>query len=388
MLPALLLAADLAGTFAVSDRTELRMRAPGTPPETASVDAETALDAEVTLASKRWAASRAYTPRFTLWDLGDPAFSPTELQAGRAHLEWKAKHARLWVDETASYGSAGFASSSLAPGMSLTPPMEGKLPQVEGIPTAPYIDYMSSNTTLASHVDLRRWTLDMSVGYQLAGGASAAARALLPLQSGPFAEVTADYAAGRREHVVTKLTGSELTFSSGPESILVELDEGWRHLWTRLVETRLSVGVAEARQSASPGAAAGFATYPVVEATFARHGVADSLDVAAEGRLGPVVNRLDGLVEQRVQGTLTATHRHRRLTTRLFASAAQTVPGDEQNATSLFASELDVAYDANQFVSFDTGGRLIWQRIVGTGVPFLQGTLFAGVTLRAPRVRW
>src|SRR6185437_3751350 len=134
MLPALLLAADLAGTLTVSDRTELRVRVPGTAPEIASVDADTALDVEVALASRRWAASLSYTPRFTLWDLADSAFTPTALQGGRAHVEWIGHHARLSVEENASYGATSFAATSLAPGPA-APGEEGQPPRVQPVPT-------------------------------------------------------------------------------------------------------------------------------------------------------------------------------------------------------------------------------------------------------------
>jgi hypothetical protein len=382
MLAALLLVADLAGALAVSDRTELRVRAPGTS-TAASLDAETALAAEVTLAARRWEASLAYTPRFTLWDLGDSAFEPTALQGGRARVAWIGSRARLSLEQTGSYGGVSFASSSFVPDT------EGQLPRVEPVPTAPIVQMVSSTTTLASRISLRRWTVDSSVGYQLAGGADAAARALLPLQYGPFAEATADYAAWRREHLVTKISASETTFSSGPESVLMEADEGWRHLWSRIVETRLAIGIAEAKARASSFAAAGLTTYPVVEAAFERRATAGgSVGVAVDGRLGPAVNRIDGLVEQRIQGTIVASHHHRRFATRVFASAAQSLPPGGPSATSLFAGELGVAYDATSVVAFDVGARTIWERIAPAGAPFLQNTVFAGVSLHAPRVRW
>src|SRR5579871_3295994 len=111
MLPALILAADLSGSFTVSDRTELRGRVPGTAPLAASVDAETTVTARLALASRRFRFTFAYTPRLTLWDLGDRAFAPTQLQAGEARLEWIGRRVHLSLGETASYGSVSFASA-------------------------------------------------------------------------------------------------------------------------------------------------------------------------------------------------------------------------------------------------------------------------------------
>ena len=337
----------------------------------------------MTLATARWRTTLTYAPRLTLWDVGSRAFAPTQLQGGGARLEWLGRRARLSVDESASYGGVSFASSSLVPGP------EGQPPRVDLIPTPRVIQYVSSTTALASRVTLRRWTVDTSLGYQLAGGANAEARALLPLQAGPFGEATVDYDAWHRDHVVTRLSASEAAFSSGPESILVEADEGWRHLWSRLTEVRLTLGISEARARASTVAATRFDTYPVVEAVFQRHASAGGrVDIAVSARLGPTVNRLIGLVDQRVQGAVAASHRYHRLTTRVLTSASQSVPATGVDATSLFAGELGIVYDATEAVSFDAGTRAFWQRLAATAVPFGQGTVFAGMSLRAPPARW
>jgi hypothetical protein len=239
MLAAMLLAADLSGSFSVSDRTELRGRAPGTAPMAASLDAETALTARLSLASRRLRTSLAYTPRLTLWDIGSRVFAPTQLQGGEARLEWLGRRAQLSLAETASYGGLSFASSSLPPGP------EGQPPHVEAIPTQ-IVQFVSSTTTLASRVMLRRWAVDTAFGYQLAGGADAAARAVMPLQTGPFGDATIEYAATRREHSVTRLSVVEAAFSSGTEALVAEADEGLRHVWSRLTETRLSLARARA----------------------------------------------------------------------------------------------------------------------------------------------
>jgi hypothetical protein len=381
MLAAMLLAADLAGSFSVSDRTELRGRAPGTAPLAASLDAETALTARLSLASRRFRAGFAYTPRLTLWDIGSRVFAPTQLQGGEARLEWLGRHARLSLGETASYGSVSLASSSLLSGP------EGQPPHVDAIPTQ-VLQFASSTTTLASRLTFPRWTVDTSLGYQLAGGADMAARALMPLQTGPFGDATIDYAATRREHSLTRLSVVEAAFSSGTESMLVEADESWRHVWSRLVETRLSLGVSEGRDRAAPRAVVQFATYPVVEAVFERRAAGGHVDVLVSGRLGPTINRLFGTVEERVQGTIAASHHHRRFTTRALTSAAWSLTASRAEETRLFAGELALAYEATTAVAYDAGVRGFWQSLATNGAPFLQGTMFVGVSLGAPPVRW
>jgi hypothetical protein len=383
MLAALLLSADLAGSLSVSDRTELRVWAPGTPPASASLDAETELTARLTLARRRFRSIFAYTPRLTLWDAESSARSPTLLHGGEARVEWPGRRALLSLDETGSYGGVSFASYPLSPGP------DGQPPRVEPLPAPRIIQFVSSTTTLASLVTLRRWTVDTSAGYQLSGGADTGAQAVLPFQAGPFGEARADYAASRPDHAITKLSVSEAAFSSGPESLLVEVDAGYRRLWSRLDEARLTLGATEARARASAIAADTYTTYPVVEAALERKRDAGGhLAVSIGARLGPMVNRLDGTVEQWVQGTLAASHSRRRLTTRLFTSAGETVNARSANAMSLFAGELGAAYAATGAVTLDAGVRGFWQRLETTRVPFVQGTVFIGVSLRAPTQRF
>ena len=71
------LAADLSGSLTVSDRTEARVRAPGTVTTVgtaaASLDLETVPEARLTLASRRARYVFTYAPRLTLWDVNTAA---------------------------------------------------------------------------------------------------------------------------------------------------------------------------------------------------------------------------------------------------------------------------------------------------------------------------
>lgn len=96
------------------------------------------------------------------------------------------------------------------------------------------------------------------------------------------------------------------------------------------------------------------------------------------------MNRLYGDVEERVEATLGATYRARRLTTHAFASGSRSVPATGPYATSLFGGELGSSYGATRVVAVDGGLRSIWQRQEATREAFAQGTLFIGVTLLAP----
>jgi hypothetical protein len=249
---------------------------------------------------------------------------------------------------------------------------------------------MSSSTTLASRLALRRWTLGTLVGYQLAGGADAEARTLLPLQRGPFGEASADYAVSRRDHALATVSASETTFSSGPEAILVLGSAGYRLVWSRALEARLALGAGEAQARTSARAPQRFETEPVIEGALESRRTADGrLGAFLGARLGPTVNRLVGFVDERLEGTLAASYQYRRLTTRVLGSASASVPFRGPNAATLVAGELSAAYGATRVVAVDGGLRGVWQRQdVTGGATFGQGTLFIGVTLRAPPTRW
>jgi hypothetical protein len=380
MLAPFLLALDLAGAVDVSDRTELRVRAPGTN-AAASVDVETDLTARLSLRSRRWTYTLEYAPTLTLWDLSaGPAVEPAFFNAGDARVQWQGRSALVSLEENAGYGLVDFASTPVVPGT------EGQPPSVTLIPGLSLLPFMSSTTTLTSRLTLPRWTVDISAGYQLAGGATEDAQALLPLSTGPFGEARVDYAALRRDHVFVTLSASDTAFSSGPDDLLVEPSLGYRHLWSRSIETSLRLGVSEGHTRASAVSAEALETFPVVEGVVERRTAREGqLDARASARLGPVINRLVGIVEERVEANLSASYLRRKVTARGFVSASRSVPATGLYATSLFAGELGTAYGAAKLVTVDTGVRFIWQRQEATGVAFSQGTLFLGVTLRAPR---
>src|SRR5580658_4965275 len=223
MFAALPMAADLAATLTLSDRTETRLRDPGDTPTAPSVDIATMPEARLSLASSRSNFALAYTPRLTLWDVNDVGLRPLWLDAGSARLESRYGRTTLSLAQEASYGSMSFADLTFAPGP------EGAPPHVDVVPTSKIIEFESTSTTLGSRTETRRWEVVSSVGYQLSGGADDASRLIIPLQKGPLAEAMAAFAASPVDHFATTLTGSETAFSSGPEIILGEEDEGWKH---------------------------------------------------------------------------------------------------------------------------------------------------------------
>jgi hypothetical protein len=396
MLAALPLAADVAATIALSDRTETRLRQPGDASTGPSLDVATAPEARMTLVLPRIGCALTYAPRLSFWDVNDVGLQPTWFHAGSVHLDWRTNETSLSLDQAASYGAMSFAGLTVAPGP------EGTPPRVDVIPPSQIIHVESSSTTVGSRTVIRRWELRSAVGYQLSGGATDVARTILPLQRGPLADAALTYATSPVDHVATTVSGTKATFSSGPEIALVEADEGYKHRWSAVTETNLTFGVSQARVQASPLIGVTGETHPVAEATL-DHGISTGVDrvtLHVGARLGPVVNRLLGVVDERVQGTVLSKWTHGPFVVNAFGSAQRSVPYEGPNATALLTGELGLSYTAVAAVVFDVGVRGVWQRanqaLTSTSTPggtdvveasIAQGTVFVGVTFRAPIIR-
>jgi hypothetical protein len=126
-------------------------------------------------------------------------------------------------------------------------------------------------------------------------------------------------------------------------------------------------------------------THPVAEGIFERS--LPTLAVRVAVRLGPVVNRLLGVVDERLQGTLALTRARGPFVSHAYAGAAQSVPTTGESAIRLLSGELGVAYDTNDVVFPDIGVRGLWQRQESAPADLLQVTVFMGLTLRAPPTR-
>jgi hypothetical protein len=396
MLATLPIAADIAATLALSDRTETRVRNPGDTPNGPSLDLANTLEGRLLLASPRTSCTLVYAPRLTFWDINDVGAHPLWLQAGSARVESRNANTRLSLEEDGSYGAVNFSTLALVPGPGGAPP------RVDVIPPPQLIQYESTTTTLGSRIEAKRWQFRTDVAYQLSGGADTASRQSLPLQKGPLGELGATFAASPVDSLETRLIGGETTFSSGPEIVFGEQDESWRHGWSAVTDTTMRVGVAESREQMTPQSAPTKNINPVAEAVVDHQILAgeDRFTLHAGARLSPVVNRLLGIVDERIQGTLMSKWTRRQVSASAFASAQQSIPTDGPNATELLTGELGFAYAASDVVVLDMGVRALWQKanqpITSTTAPgateivqgtILQGVAFVGVTLHAPTIR-
>jgi len=99
-----------------------------------------------------------------------------------------------------------------------------------------------------------RWGWRLSGGYLYSGGADAQARATLPLQKGPHGSTGLEWSASRADTLAFLLDGSNLRFSSGPQSTIATLSTTWTRAWGRSVGTDVVVGVGGVHATAPAGA--------------------------------------------------------------------------------------------------------------------------------------
>jgi hypothetical protein len=408
MLHALPVAADV-GTFTLTDRTEVRVRGPDPVTNAAALVLDTAADARATLASPHSLYTLAYQPRLTLLDMnGGPAFSPGLLNGWLASAGWTTGHALIELHETGGYGAYAFASLGTipAPGTAVETNPGGQPTTVANTQLVPGVQtytVLSSNTSASSTLTLKPWLVTGIVGYQLSGGADAPSRLFIPFGQGPYAQAIADLRAGRRDHLVT--VGNALESSFVPidtEVVLLEVQEQWRHAWTRNTDTMLAGGISEARTRDAADAPYEYATDGVaegkIEQRFGRGKNVGAIDL--DVRLAPVVNQLLGLVDERVQASLLASWTHRKVTLRASATAAESLDQSSPLAAKILTGEVDAEYSPNLALSFDVGARVLaedqsYAATSATGVigpvtetTFNQGVVFFAVTVRAVKTRF
>ncbi len=404
--------AALAGTLEVSDRTEFRLRYPGLVSGAGSLDLETDPDVQLTLASRRTVLLLEYNPQLVSWDMNFVGLEPVYLNRGTARAGWHDEHLRLSLNETASYGVQNYASLVLPAGTAGSPP------PVALFPPATTFLYEGSVTTLEAKWTSRRWTLEGAAAYQLAGGATSTAREILPLQSGPLATLEGDYSMTRLDHLITAAAASYAALEFAPSSTfspagvqvgLVEVDEAWRHGWSRTLSSLLRGGASEAATQGvsdtgipeSPPAH--FETDPVAEASL-RYDLSSRSstgDVTLACKLAPTINPFIGLVDERIGGVLAGHYQQGVVGLRFQAAFSESVPPSRLTGVRLYYSEVAATYRLSRAVSIEIGSRTLWQEPSASAaalalapanavlpVPVVQEVGFIALTLKADPIRF
>lgn len=408
MLHALTLAA--AVDFTLTDRTEARVRNPDPITNAPALDFDTLADARAVLRARTNLYTAAYMPRLSMLDVNGAGVQPALLHSGLAMADWNWPHVRLSLTENAAYGTQSFESLAALPAPGTPPPtpvgMPGQpppLPTAQLTPAVRTFLFASSATKLASTVYKRPWTFITSVGYQVSGGADSQAQQVLPFQQGPFADASAGYAASSRDDLVTDVNGAEASFSNGIDDLFINAQERWTHRWRRATYTILSGGVSEVRERTGFTAPSKLHTNPIIEAEVGeRFGrPASRFDLRLNLRLAPVVDRLSGIVDQRVQGVLGADWTHRRLLLGAFVTAAESANQGTPTSIRMIQGEIDASYRLSEALMVDGGARFLSQMYnvpgpapAGGGQApiiannFAQSVIFVALTVQAPKVRF
>ena len=113
-------------------------------------------------------------------------------------------------------------------------------------------------------------------------------------------------------------------------------------------------------------------------------------------RLAPYVNRLTGIIDEQVRGTVSVDWAHRRWKLRALASAAESTAQGTTISARYGTAEIDAAYQFSEALTLDWGFRALSQDqnsapAIGstelTTTTFSQGIFFFAVTVHAVKAK-
>jgi hypothetical protein len=342
---------------------------------------ETTPSATVRVRARGWELTLGYMPRFTLRDAVG-ALSPDALHSGAITAAWHLKRLTLGARGDFAYGTQSYTSLALGPG-----PITGVTP-IDRLPPSATVGYVASSAGLTlRYAASRRWIGHGRFEYALAGGVDAIAREALPLQSGPRAAVGAEGALTRKDHLDSAMEISRTTFSSGPEHDVLELSEAWRHALGRTTETTLGGGAALISGRGASGGAT--RAYAVAQAALAHGLPTRGLETRLSLRYAPVLDRLSGAVDPRLQATAAATlHLSHSTAARGQLSLAQSIPTLQDGAVTLVIGEAALSTRIDRAVQLEVGTRCALQRVRSIGATTPQWIAFVSTTFALPSVRF
>ena len=424
---ALALVTAYAGTFSVSDRSEVRARttvqtfaSTPTQPAALSLDLLNQPIAALTLSDRRWDYTLGYSPSFILSDvIPHDQTKPTALflNAGNAGIAWHERFVRLSLTEEATYSfqntalllgpGANGGSATTTPGTVGTAPI-GQVSPLQPLAPPTNITLASSRTTLGAGLRLaRRASLFMDVGYAFSGGVGDS-RSTIPENYGPRADASLDVTASRRDHFITNASGSHSDFTNGvcpsvsgspvvtivgcaPQATIVQGGELWRHAIARATTLTLGAGASAVRARVRPTDPYATTAYPTADASLNQRFDARGLDqIDLTAQLAPAIDIRTGIVSQRIQGQVTALWAlSPRVGLRVIGGAARSISGAAHDplAFSLIRGEVEASYRATRQVDLSIGERSAWQSQDAFGSFFSTMAYFA-VTVRAPALRF
>lgn len=369
--PALLLAA--ATTLDAGWRGEVRLRGGGDFPV---MDVQATPAATLRARSPAWEAALGYAPRFTLRQV-DLRASFEMLHAGTASASWRGRRATFEAHADGAYGTESFSSLALQASTGAPP--------IQRLPATARVSYASLRAGASvAWAASRRWKLTAGVDFLLSGGVDDPSRAAVPFQSGPRAELGAGYALTRADQLLSAVDVSQVTFSSGQDAAVIAASEAWRRALSRRLSSTLRAGAAGALHRGGEDGASIYSVYPVAEAALAWRLPPDGAEVQASVWVEPVVDRLNGRVDERLQAAVGATWSPSPLVAvRARIGAAQSVPWDGAQAVRLALGEAAASVRVTGRLRVEVGTRGALQEPRGASQwIFFVAAVFPMQTLR------
>lgn len=399
-----------AGTFDVSNRTEIRARATqGAPPPNPSFDLADGPMARVGVRDRRWEFTLGYSALALLPDV-EVGISPQLLQSGDVRATWHNRRVRIGVSEFGTYGdlNSGYLLGG-GPAPPIPPTVTTVTPAgngVQALPAPTTIQYASSRTALTTDLVLsRRWDASLTVDYLVQGGVDEASRAVLPLFREPRALASVDYSLARTDRVGA--SGAVLRGDSAPSPCSpaivgapadgvceptveeAQLEATWKHGFTRTLGGSLGAGASVLQMRLQPQLPFAESVLPVARATLAnseRVGQEEQR-IAFEALVAPVFDIRTGMLDERVQGTASATIPVRLLKIEGSLALARSVESRFIEPGTYLRASIDVEYRVSRTFAVGAAAYYAWQEQQGAGT-FSGEILSVHATARIPTMRF
>jgi hypothetical protein len=409
MIAAALVAAQYMGTLEVSDRIDVRERytqelsgavaapTPNVVNPPAVIDVADQFTGRATWTDRRWELEAAYLPMLTVPAVGVAPYQlPQLLHIGRASIAWHSRAVRLMTTGGMTYGELNSAFLYQPQGA------VGQTTAVQAALRPQTIRFLAWNADGSVNVQLdRRSALTFGGGYQESGQIDPPSTGtLLPLQKGPRASASFDYALTPNDHLVTSAAASAVDFSSmmctplpgavllptmtcAPQTEFAWIQEALDHLVSP--RTRVTLGAGIGGGETRDATLSIKASYPVgtalLDHTFGSKGESELL---ASARLMPVVDIYTGDVSDRLQLTLSLIEQLTGLTTlRVSATGVQSVlPANDPFTLTLATGEAQAGFKLDRRLELALGDQILWDRQKNVGT-FVSLICYIAMTLKA-----
>ena len=383
VLAALVALAALRGSLEASSRLQVRVRN-GLALAGPALDAEVNPALKLDLRARRWGVTADYSPRFNR-NLFGADVQPSIFHQGSLSARFRDRRASLSIQEEAGHGSSSFTVLASDPGAAA-----GPLFNLGARSRTDTFAYAWSRTGLLGRLAVaRRWGLTLALDYSLSGGTDARSRVTMPSQTKLHSGIGAEYALSRRDQLTSTVDAFKSDFYVGSEDTLLQGSVAWRRTWGRNTASTVTGGAGFSTSRNSVTGERRAEVHPVGAVAVAYTPRGSSLDLGLSVRLSPVIDRLSGRVDGRLDGVAYLTWKPTRaLAIEGQVGAARSILWDNPDAVALVYQGLTLSFQANDLFKIEGGARGAWTLLRTDDAPALQWVTFVGMTFTAPTLRF